>query len=118
LRDRARRRRGDRGGLDAPARRAEDAPAPRAADRAQRDPVTGQTCTTISELPSGSRNQNIGGTGSPIRETCSSTSTPLDFRYSCVASTSSVASVTPVSTPVASPSRGGASAIPVLPLGG
>ena len=29
-------------------------------------------------MPSGSRNQNIGGTGSPIRETSASTSTPLD----------------------------------------
>jgi hypothetical protein len=34
--------------------------------------------TTSSEWPSGSRNQNIGGTGSPMRETCSSTSTPRE----------------------------------------
>ena len=36
--------------------------------------------TTISELPSGSRSQNIGGTGSPKRVTASSTSTPAAFR--------------------------------------
>ena len=35
--------------------------------------------TIISVLPSGSRNQNIGGTGSPMRATCSSTSIPIDF---------------------------------------
>jgi hypothetical protein len=32
--------------------------------------------TTMRVLPSGSRNQNIGGTGSPIRLTSVSTSTP------------------------------------------
>ena len=35
--------------------------------------------TTISELLSGSRNQNSGGTGSPMRLTSSSTSTPASF---------------------------------------
>ncbi len=35
--------------------------------------------TTISEWPVGSRSQNIGGTGSPIRETSASTSRPRDF---------------------------------------
>ena len=35
--------------------------------------------TTISELPSGSRSQNIGGTGPPKRVTSSSTSTPASF---------------------------------------
>ena len=35
-----------------------------------------QTSTTIRVLPSGSRNQNIGGTGSPIRLISASTSTP------------------------------------------
>src|SRR5579872_4891330 len=36
----------------------------------------GPYCTTMRVLPSGSRNQNIGGTGSPIRLTSVSTSTP------------------------------------------
>ena len=36
----------------------------------------GQTSTTIRVLPSGSRNQNIGGTGSPMRLISASTSTP------------------------------------------
>ena len=36
--------------------------------------------TTMSLLPSGSRSQNSGGTGSPIRLTSGSTSTPLAFR--------------------------------------
>jgi len=35
-------------------------------------------CTISSELPSGSRNQNIGGTGSPMRCTSASTSTPSE----------------------------------------
>jgi len=34
----------------------------------------------MSEWPDGSRNQNIGGTGSPIRDTSASTSTPLDLK--------------------------------------
>ena len=33
----------------------------------------------ISEFPSGSRTQNIGGTGPPHRETSSSTSAPAAF---------------------------------------
>jgi len=33
--------------------------------------------TMASEFPSGSRSQNIGGTGSPQRLTASSTSTPV-----------------------------------------
>jgi len=37
--------------------------------------------TTMRVLPSGSRSQNIGGTGSPIRLTSTSTSTPA--RRSC-----------------------------------
>ena len=40
-----------------------------------------QRCsTTISEWPVGSRNQNIGGTGSPIRDTSASTSSPRDCK--------------------------------------
>jgi hypothetical protein len=35
-----------------------------------------RTSTTSSTLPSGSRSQNIGGTGSPMRLTSASTSTP------------------------------------------
>jgi hypothetical protein len=35
--------------------------------------------TTISELPSGSRSQNSGGTGSPMRLISVSTSTPAAF---------------------------------------
>ncbi len=46
--------------------------------------------TTISVLPSGSRNQNSGGTGSPMRLTSGSTSTPPAFRSAWSASMSSV----------------------------
>src|SRR5205085_1015830 len=42
--------------------------------------------TTIRVWPVGSRNQNIGGTGSPIRDTSASTSTPRDFISAWVAS--------------------------------
>lgn len=37
--------------------------------------------TTIRVLPSGSRSQNIGGTGSPMRLTSASTSTPSAFSW-------------------------------------
>ena len=48
--------------------------------RARPSGRVGQDCsTTISVCPVGSRNQNIGGTGSPIRETSASTSTPSSF---------------------------------------
>lgn len=43
---------------------------------AHRKSAAGRYWTTMSVLPSGSRNQNIGGTGSPIRLTSASTSTP------------------------------------------
>ncbi len=51
---------------------------PRAAGASLRPPLAlGQSrSTTKNELPSGSRKKNIGGTGSPIRETSSSTLTP------------------------------------------
>jgi hypothetical protein len=76
----------------------------------------GQLCsTTSSVLPSGSRNQNIGGTGSPMRMTSASTSTPRACRWAWVASMSSVLRLMPVWTPVGSPGRGGASAMPVVP---
>jgi hypothetical protein len=79
-----------------------------------------QLCwTIISVLPSGSRNQNIGGTGSPMRAISASTSTPPASSWAWVASMSSVVRMIPVSTPVLSiPGRGGASAMPVVPLGG
>ena len=49
----------------------------------------GQGCsTTINVCPVGSRNQNIGGTGSPIRDTSASTSTPRAFSSAWVASMS------------------------------
>src|SRR4051812_30646677 len=50
-------------------------------------------------FPSGSRKKNIGGTGSPMRMTSSSTSTPRSRRAAWSASTSSVANATPVSPP-------------------
>jgi hypothetical protein len=69
--------------------------------------------------PVGSRNQNIGGTGSPIRDTSASTSTPRDFSSACVASMSSVVRVMPVCIgSTVCPDIGGASAIPVVPSGG
>src|ERR1700733_693552 len=79
-----------------------------------------QRCsTTISEWPVGSRSQNIGGTGSPIRDTSASTSTLRDFSSAWVASMSPVYSVMPVSAGTTSvPGRGGARAMPVLPSGG
>ena len=78
-----------------------------------------RSSTTISEWPVGSRNQNMGGTGSPIRATSASTSTPWAWRWAWVASMSSVVRVIPVSAGVTSvPGRGGASAIPALPSGG
>src|ERR1700680_964337 len=55
--------------------------------------------TTISVFLSGSRNQNIGGTGPPRRAISASTSTFRDLKYSCVASMSSVVRLTPVWTP-------------------
>ena len=68
--------------------------------------------------PEGSRIQNIGGTGSPIRATSASTSIPRDFNAACVASMSLVVSVIPVSTALNSvPGGGGASAIPAEPSG-
>jgi hypothetical protein len=74
-----------------------------------------QLCsTTISVWPLGSRNQNIGGTGSPMRETSASTSTPAAFMAAWVASTSEVVSVIPVCPGTSGcPGGGGASAIPV-----
>jgi hypothetical protein len=78
------------------------------------------TSTSISVWPVGSRNQNSGGTGSPIRETSASTSTPSAFSCACVASMSVVVSVMPVWAGTTSPPSGGggASAMPVPPSGG
>src|SRR6202000_1772206 len=60
--------------------------------------VSGQDgfSTTISVWPVGSRNQNIGGTGSPMRETSASTSTPRPFIWVWVSSMLSVVRVVPV----------------------
>jgi hypothetical protein len=82
-------------------------------------PVQGCS-TTIRTWPVGSRNQNNGGTGSPIRDTWASTSTPRDWNWAWVASMSSVVRVMPVCIPSTSPlsGGGGASAIPVVPAGG
>jgi hypothetical protein len=70
--------------------------------------------TTINEFPSGSRTQNIGGTGPPQRVTSSSTSTPEAFRAAWSASTSEVSRQIPVwLAPASWPGGGGASAIVV-----
>jgi hypothetical protein len=61
----------------------------------------------MSEFPSGSRSQNIGGTGPPQRVTCSSTSTPAAFSAAWSASTSEVSRQIPVWLPPASWSGGG-----------
>ena len=53
----------------------------------------------MSEFPSGSRSQNIGGTGPPKRVTSSSTSTPAALRVAWSASTSVVSRMIPVSLP-------------------
>src|SRR5581483_5870306 len=70
--------------------------------------------TTISEFPSGSRTQNIGGTGPPQRETSASTSAPADLSAAWSPSTSVVSRQMPVWLPPAAvPFGGGASAIVV-----
>jgi uncharacterized protein (TIGR02271 family) len=81
----------------------------RAARATGRPPDSAQRfSTTIRVLPSGSRNQNIGGIGSPMRLTSASTSTPPAFRSAWSASTSSVWRAMPVSTlPVGLPGGGG-----------
>src|SRR5206468_10529531 len=68
--------------------------------------------TTISAFPSGSRTQNIGGTGPPKRETSASTSAPAAFNAAWSASTSVVSRQIPVSVPPAClPGGGGEIAI-------
>ena len=68
----------------------------------------------ISEFPSGSRSQNIGGTGPPQRVTSSSTSAPRSLSAAWSASTSEVSRQIPVWLPPASwPCGGGARAIVV-----
>ena len=82
--------------------------------RAEAGGAGDQTSTTIRVLPSGSRNQNIGGTGSPIRLTSASTSTPRPARSAWTASTSSVFRQMPVwASPVGLPGGGGTMAIVV-----
>jgi hypothetical protein len=84
-----------------------------------RPPGKRQLRSTIRKrLPSWSRKKNIGGTGPPIRMTCSSASTPRASRSERSASASSVVKPTWVSIPVGSPSRGGMSAIVVAAPGG
>src|ERR1700731_474744 len=61
----------------------------------------------ISEFPSGSRSQNIGGTGPPQRVTPSSTSTPAALSAAWSASTSEVSRQIPVWLPPASWPWGG-----------
>jgi hypothetical protein len=61
-------------------------------------------------LPSGSRNQNIGGTGPPMRDTSGSVSTPAELSSAWTASMSFVVSATFVFPPVSKPSRGEVSA--------
>ena len=79
---------------------------------------SGSSSTMSSVLASGSRNQNIGGTGSPKRETSASTSTPRRPQLG-------VGRVDVVGGQADAglhadrvPSGGGASAMPVVPVGG
>src|SRR6185437_16628302 len=85
-----------------------------AAGRLTTDPGYDEGSTTMREFPSGSRSQNIGGTGPPKRLTSSSTSAPAAFSASWAASTLLVSRQIPVWLPPASwPWGGGASAIVV-----
>jgi hypothetical protein len=57
-------------------------PPRRSGSSARPKPEAGKAATqptTIRVLPSGSRSQNSGGTGAPMRLTSGSTSTPLAF---------------------------------------